>query len=162
MGYLDKGEKITMINLQPITQENFYECRELKRENPYYVGDSEDVLAEGYIYKDCATVFGICNETDMIGLVMLANEPNEDGRCDFTNLFIADDWQHKGYGKAATKAIIDYFRDMGNVKYIQIMVSRSNDIAITMYQNLGFRNYGICEWDEGFYILKFYIAQLTK
>lgn len=158
MRAIKKGRKRIMINLQPITQENFYECRELKRENPYYVGDSEDVLAEGYIYKDCATVFGIYNETDMIGLVMLANEPNKDGRCDFTNLFIADNWQHKGYGKAATKTIINYFRDMGNVQYIQIMVSRSNVIAVTMYQNLGFENHGICEWDEGFYILKFYIA----
>lgn len=52
MRAIKKGRKRIMINLQPITQENFYECRELKRENPYYVGDSEDVLAEGYIYKD--------------------------------------------------------------------------------------------------------------
>ena len=94
-----KGKKI-IINLHPITQESFYECRKLKRENPYYVDDSEDVLAEGYIYKDCATVFGIYNETDMIGLAMLANEPNKDGRYDFTNLFIVDNWQHKGYEKS--------------------------------------------------------------
>lgn len=151
-----------MIKLQPITQKNFYECRNLKRDNPYYVGDSEDVLAEGYIYKDCSTVFGIYNENDMIGLVMLANEPNEDGRCDFTNLFIADNWQHRGYGKAATKAILDYFRDMQNVQYIQIMVSRSNTIALSIYENLGFENLGICKWDDGFYTLRFYIVKSDK
>lgn len=146
-----------MVKLQPITRDNFYECRGLKRENPYFVGDSDVVLAEGYIYKECSTVFGIYNESDMVGLVMLSNEPNKDGRCDFTNLFIADNWQHKGYGTDATKSIITYYEKMENAQYIQIMVSSSNDVALRMYENLGFENRGICEWDKDFYILRFYI-----
>lgn len=139
-----------MMKLQPITHENFSECIKLKRGNSNYVGDSAHVLAEGYINKDYSTVFGLYNESVMVGLVMLVNEPNEESRCIFTNLFIADNWQHKGYGKQAIQSIIKYFKSMNNAKYIEIYASNSNTVALAMYYNLGFENTGLSKWDENF------------
>lgn len=40
------------------------------------------------------------------------------------------------------------------------MVSSSNDVALRMYEHLGFENRGMCEWDKDFYILRFYIDRL--
>ena len=54
---------------------------------------------------------------------------------------IDKDLQDRGYGCAALKAVIAYFKEQG-VGYIKLSTKESNSQAISLYHKFGFRENG--------------------
>ena len=142
-----------MISLREITVQNFNECISLERRSQKYVGSAADVIAEAYIYRQNSTAYGIYLEDEIIGLVILKERPSG-SPYSFTDLFIADSYQNKGYGNAAVKLIIEKFQSEKSASYIEIQVHNTNQYAIRIYENNKFKVTGKAQWDNNFLVMQ--------
>lgn len=144
-----------MVELREVGQENFYDCVALNRKSNRYVGNAEFVLAEAYIFRERATAYAICDGEEPIGLVIVKDKPGDEDECySFTDLFIADDFQGKGYGDQAVKAIIGKFKSEKKRSVVELQVHRSNTAAIRLYEKHGFVKVGNAEWDKSFDVMR--------
>ena len=141
-----------MVHLKPVTQDNYYDCLQLKREETRFVGNACDVIADAYIYRETSLAYAIYYEDDIIGLVILG-EQGKDQSYEFTNLFIADDYRNQGFGEQTVKAIIDHFIGK-NAKSIRLQVHKSNEVAVHIYQKCGFLIKGASKWDADFWVME--------
>ena len=141
-----------MVHLKPVTQDNYYDCLQLKREETRFVGNACDVIADAYIYRETSLAYAIYHEEDIIGLVILG-EQGKDQSYEFTNLFIADDYRNQGFGEKTVKAIIDHFIGK-NAKSIRLQVHKSNEVAVHIYQKCGFLIKGASKWDADFWVME--------
>lgn len=147
-----------MVELREVTQENFYDCTALDRESSLYVGDAEAVLAEAYIFRENSTAYAICDGDVTVGLVIVRDRPGED--CEsysFTDLFIADNFQGKGYGNQAVEAIVRKFKEEKKRNRAELQVHNSNMKAKRIYEKYGFVKTGNSNWDESFEIMQLFL-----
>lgn len=145
-----------MIYLRMVTQNNYYECLELNREQKDFVGDACAVLADAYIYRETSLAYAIYNDEYIIGLVIL-DEEGKNQAYEFTDLFIADDYRNKGYGENAVKEIINHFIRK-DAKSIHMQVNKSNEVAIHIYRKCGFSIKETSPWDNDFWIMEITLA----
>ena len=141
-----------MVTLQLVTQDNYDDCLALKREQSDFVGDSYAVLADAYIYRDTALAYAIYHDDSVIGLVIL-DECGKNHSYSFTDLFIADDFRHKGYGELAVRAIINHYISK-NAASVHMQVHKSNQTAIHVYEKCGFSILEDSPWDEHFVVME--------
>ncbi len=59
-----------------------------------------------------------------------------------TNIAVSKEWRGQGIGIALTKALIQYAANLG-VQYMTLEVRKSNAVAQTMYEKLGFEKLGV-------------------
>ena len=144
-----------MITLQEVTKENFEECCNLNREDFDYVGDAESVLAEAYVYRDIATAYAIYHDDTIIGMVMANTYVSSDGTCEFTNLFISDDYRNQGFGESVVKSIVGMLVNKG-AKRVKITVSKWNERARHIYEKVGFVEDGIASSDNDFVVMVYH------
>lgn len=136
-----------MIYLRDIDQSNLYDCVSLERKIQKYVADATFVLAEAYTFRHNSTAYGIYNDDTIVGLVIVRDNPA--GRnYGFTDLFIADNHQGRGYAKKAVEVIIDKFRQERKAEQIDIEVHQDNSIALHIYKMFGFSEKGRADWDN--------------
>ncbi len=89
-------------------------------------------------------VFGIIDkDTDMIiGNCGLHNVNNVDGRAEF-GIFIGDkSYWGKGFGKEATRLILDFGFNILNLHEIYLQVFEYNPAAMKLYEQVGFKKIG--------------------
>jgi len=139
-----------MIHLKEIDQSNFNECIALKRKSEKFVGNAVYVLAEGYTFKHHSTTHGIYNDDIMVGMVTVMDKPSNNRAYGFTNMFIADNYQRKGYGKQAVAVILDKFQKQRKADTVELCVHESNKIALSIYKNFGFIEIGREAWNNKF------------
>lgn len=144
-----------MVELREVDMTNFYDCLALKRKSSLYVGDAAYVLAEAYLFRQNSTAYLIYDGGTPAGMAILLDKPqNDDRHYSFTDLFIGDDFLGKGYGKAAVDAIIRKFRSENLRDKVEIQVHSSNEIAIKIYESVGFTKTGAAEWDNAFNVME--------
>lgn len=144
-----------MVILREVDQQNFEECCGLERQSSKFVGNTESVLAEAYIFRAHSTAYAIYNDDIVIGLVIILDRPRScDKYYSFTDLFIADNFLGNGYGKQAVQAILDKFRSEKKRDTVEIQVHQSNDIANGIYTNYGFNKIKAADWDEHFDVMQ--------
>jgi RimJ/RimL family protein N-acetyltransferase len=89
-------------------------------------------------------IFGIINKENdvLIGNCGLHNVNNIDGRAEF-GIFIGDksNWG-KGFGKDATRLILDFGFNILNLHEIYLQVFEYNPAAIKLYEQVGFKKAG--------------------
>ncbi len=142
------------VTLQEVTQENFNACISLQRESNRFVGNAESVLAQAYIYRNDSLAYAICHHETIVGLVILLMSPAELCPYEFTELFIADDFQRQGFDKQAVEAILEKFRRERKSNLVRISVHESNEYAIKIYQQCGFVETKRSEWDNSFIVME--------
>ena len=143
-----------MVTLRAVDAQNFDEIVNLKRESVQYVGKPEYVLAEAYIYRDDSTAYGIYSGDTPVGLVIIRDRPEEGYPYSFTGLFIADDYQRRGFGLAAVEAIMNKFRADGLRDSVEIQVNQSNIPAIKIYRQCGFLEIRRAGWNPDFIVMR--------
>ncbi len=141
-----------MIRLLPVTVENYHACLELKREEWYFVGNAYAVLADAYLYRETSLAYAIYIGENIIGMVILDERPTE-GVCEFTDLFIADDYKGKGYAPEVVEAILNHFLERG-AKTVRMQVNKENAIAIHVYKKCGFEEDGTVPWSKEFIFME--------
>ena len=132
--------------LRKIDDLNLEECIALRvtEEQAQYIASNKASLKEASDNPAVARPFAIYIENKMVGFTMFAfdedyEDPND--RYWLWRFMIDKDLQGRGYGRAALKTIIDYFKEQG-VGYIKLSTKESNRKAISLYHKFGFRENG--------------------
>ena len=128
--------------LRKIDNSNIEECIALSvtEEQAQYIAPNQDSLKDANDNPAVARPFAIYIDDRMVGFAMFAfdedyEDPND--RYWLWRFMIDKDLQGRGYGRAALKSIIDYFKEQG-VGYIKLSTKESNSTAISLYHKFGF------------------------
>lgn len=134
------------VELKNIDSDNYEECIALvvTVEQAQYISSNKASLQEAEECKDVARPFAIYVDDKMVGFTMFAfdvkyEDPND--RYWLWRFMIDKDLQGRGYGFAALKIIIDYFREQG-ANYIKLSTKPDNTGALSLYYKFGFRENG--------------------
>lgn len=146
------------IELRKIGDNNRAEIVSLtvSEEQREYIASNESSLAEAEALPDIARPFGIYADGKAVGFAMFAFDENNNDPHDkywLWRFMIDKSLQGRGYGGAALKKIINYFRDSG-ADEITLSTKESNVTALELYRKFGFRENGDMNDDE--IVLKLY------
>ena len=143
------------IRLMPINDDNRDAVLSLSvREDQPFVApndvslrQADEVNAE---HPGVARPFAIYADEKLVGFCMFAFDPeeeDEDDRYWLWRFMIDKNEQDKGYGQAALREIIQYFRDNGADRLF-LSTEPENERGLHIYHKAGFRETGIIEDDE--------------
>ena len=137
------------IELRELSGELLQQCLALQvaDDQRQYIASNAESWKTAKENEKVARPFAICGDGKVIGFTMFAFEEDYEDPNDRTWLwrFMIDEAsQGKGYGTAALKRIIQYFRDHG-ANNIRLSTKESNTNALAMYRRAGFRDTG--EWN---------------
>ena len=140
-----------MLELKPITEDNFLDAFHLKLApgQERFVSHPIRSLAQAYVYRDQCQPFGIYAEGKMVGYVMVIYDYDVP-EYDIWHMMIDESAQGHGYGSAALDRVIDYIRTkpFGSSCRIALTCSRDNTVARKLYEKKGFLATGIEDEDE--------------
>ena len=139
-----------MLELRPITEDNFLDAFHLKLapEQTRFVSHPIRSLAQAYVYRDQCQPFGIYAEGKMVGYVMVIYDYDVP-EYDIWHMMIDESAQGHGYGSAALDLVIDYIRTkpFGISDRVALTCSKDNHFARKLYEKKGFLETGV--EDEG-------------
>ena len=140
-----------MIHLEKITEENFIRAFNLK------LGDSQEKyvshpirsLAQAYVYREQCQPFGIYEDDDMVGYVMVIYD-YDIPEYDIWHMMIDASKQGRGYGSAALDRVLDYIKTkpFGTSNRVTLTCSLDNIHAMKLYKRKGFSETGAEDEDE--------------
>lgn len=127
-----------MIHLVDITPDNWRSGLKVAPEQERYVANSAVMLARAYAYRNQRSrAFLIYADETPVGMGLYYDLP--DMECyDFSQLFIDERYQGKGYGKEATEMILNAMRADGKYKKVDLCYIDGNEAAKKLYESFGF------------------------
>ncbi len=127
-----------MVRLEAVNEENWRIPLKVAESQKTYVASSAVILARAFAYRDSRSEAFIIFEDDTpVGMVMYYDwEPH--GAYDFSQLFIDERYQGKGYGKAATQLVLDRMKKDGKYQKVCLCYIEGNDAAKRLYESFGF------------------------
>ena len=127
-----------MIHLVDIDPGNWRLKLQVSESQKTYVANSAVMLARAYAYRDQRSrAFVICNDETPVGMGLYYDLP--DLECyDLSQIFIDERYQGKGYGKAATKAVLEVMKQDGKYSKVELCYIEGNEAARKLYESFGF------------------------
>ena len=145
------GLKEAMIELKPITEENFVDAFNLKLAlgQEEFVSHPVRSLAQAYVYRNQCQPFGIYAADKMVGYVMVIYD-HDNPEYDIWHMMIDEAEQGHGYGSKAFDKVIEYIKTkpFGDSNRIALTCNKSNSVALKMYEKKGFSPTGNVYDDE--------------
>lgn len=143
------------VTLREITPENFKECINLKvaEDQKTFVAPNVTSIAQSKIYPTVEP-FAVYNEDELVGFVMFGLDI-EDDRYYLVRLMIDERFQGKGFGKAATLAVIEKLKLTEDCNEIYLSFVPENANAERLYKSVGFERTG--EISEGEIVMRYII-----
>lgn len=140
-----------MIELKPITEDNFIDAFDLRLAlgQESFVSHPVRSLAQAYVYRDQCQPFGIYAGDKMVGYVMVIYDYDVP-EYDIWHMMIDDAEQGHGYGSEALDRVIEYIRTkpFGDSDRIALTVNKRNPVARKLYERKGFFATGTEDEDE--------------
>ena len=140
-----------MIKLRKITEENFIDAFNLKlgEGQERFVSHPVRSLAQAYVYREQCQPFGIYDEDEMVGYVMVIYD-YDIPEYDIWHMMIDASKQGKGYGRAGLEKVIAYIqtKPFGNSGRVALTCNKDNTIALELYRKMGFTETGTEDEDE--------------
>ena len=145
-----------MVELKPITEDNFIDAFNLKLAagQESFVSHPVRSLAQAYVYREQCQPFGIYAEGKMVGYVMVIYD-YDIPEYDIWHMMIDESMQARGYGSEALERVIDYIRSkpFGDSNRIALTCNENNHIAKKLYESKGFSANGVHYDDEEEFVL---------
>ena len=127
-----------MIYLVDIDPSNWRLDLKVAESQKNYVASSAVMLARAYAYREQRSrAFVIYDDETPVGMGMYHDCPELDA-FDLSQLFVDERYQGKGYGKAATKLVLDAMRLDGKYRKVVLCYIEGNDTARNLYESFGF------------------------
>ena len=137
-----------MIRLEEIDPENWRLGLKVSEEQRRYVADSAGLLARAYAYrKSRSNAFVIYDDDVPVGMA-LYYDFDEMNAYDFSQFFIDERYQGKGFGIEAARQILERMERDGKFDKVYLCYIDGNEAAKRMYEKLGFSLNGDCYEDE--------------
>ncbi len=130
------------ISFREITPENFEECINLRvsESQKTFVAPNVKSIAQSKLYPTYET-FAIYSSDEMVGFVMFGLD-TDDQRFFLGRLMIDEKQQGKGFGKAATREVIERLKQNPDCKEIYLSFIPENADAERLYESIGFERTG--------------------
>ena len=127
-----------MIHLVDIDPSNWRLDLKVAESQKNYVASSAVMLARAYAYREQRSrAFVIYNDETPVGMGLYYDCPDMEAY-NFSQLFIDERYQHKGYGKAAIKLVLDTMQQDGKYKKVVICYIEGNEASKNLYGSFGF------------------------
>lgn len=127
-----------MIRLEDINEGNWRFPLKVSESQKNYVSNSAKMLARAYAYRSQRSrAFVICDDETPVGMGLYYDCP-ELNAYDFSQIFIDENYQGRGYGKAAIKIILDAMKRDGKFSKVVLCYIEGNDVAKKLYEQFGF------------------------
>ena len=144
-----------LIRLEPINESNREAVLALsvKKSQPFVATNQVSLRQADETngkYPGLARPFAIYADKKLVGFCMFAFAPKAKDPADrywLWRFMIDKRYQGKGYGQAAMKEIIKYFKDNG-AEMLYLSTEPENESGMHIYRKFGFRNTGIISGDE--------------
>ena len=140
-----------MINLRKMTEENFVQAFNLKlaQGQERFVSHPIRSLAQAYVYREQCQPFGIYDDDEMVGYVMVIYD-YDIPEYDIWHMMIDESQQGRGYGSAALDQVLDYIRakPFGPSDRVALTCHGENARALELYKRKGFAETGTVYDDE--------------
>ena len=147
-----------MIQLVNIDPDNWRLGLKVAPSQKTHVADSATLLARAYAYRDYRSrAFVIYDDEVSVGMGLYYDLPDLD--CyDLSQIFIDERYQGRGYGRAATKLILDAMKQDGKYNKVDLCYIEGNDAAKKLYESFGFVE---IDRDEDEIIMEMNLPMLT-
>ncbi|MBR0509831.1 MAG: GNAT family N-acetyltransferase [Clostridia bacterium] len=134
-----------MISLRKITEENFVNAFNLKLApgQDRFVSHPVRSLAQAYVYREQCQPFGIYQDDEMVGYVMVIYD-YDIPEYDIWHMMIDESKQGRGFGSAALDLALDYIRTkpFGPSDRVALTCHKENTRALALYKRKGFTETG--------------------
>ena len=127
-----------MIHLVDIDGSNWRVPLKVSKEQEQYVANSTTILARAYAYRDSESRALLVYEDETPVGMVLYHEKESTGAYVFSELFIDEKFQGKGYGRAATKLVLDNMKNKGKYSKVILCYIEGNEAAKNLYESFGF------------------------
>lgn len=136
------------------TNKNDVVLLEVADSQKQFISSNSDSIKTAIKRRDVARPFAIYTENKLVGFTMFAfdvdyEDPND--RYWLWRFMIDKNLQGQGYGAAALREIIEYFRNHG-ADYIKLSTKDINIPALSLYRKYGFKENG--EINDGEIVLQ--------
>ena len=127
-----------MIHLVDIDPGNWRLKLQVAEAQKHYVANSAVMLARAYAYREQRSrAFVIYDDETPVGMGLYYDLP--DLECyDLSQIFIDERYQGRGYGRAATKRILDAVKQDGKYSKVDLCYIEGNEAAKRLYESFGF------------------------
>ena len=127
-----------MIYLVDIDPGNWRTKLQFAKSQMHYVANSTVMLARAYAYRtQRSRAFFIYEDEMPVGMGMYRDCPELEAY-DLDQIFIDERYQGRGYGKAATKLILDMLKQDGRYRKVVLCYIEGNEAAKKLYESFGF------------------------
>lgn len=127
-----------MVHLVDITPDNWRLKLQVSEAQKTYVSGSAVLLARAYAYREWRSrAFVVCDDETPVGMG-LYYDCLERNAYDFSQFFIDERYQGKGYGKAAAKAVLEAMKQDGKYDKTVLCYIEGDEAARRLYENIGF------------------------
>ncbi len=137
-----------MIHLETITPDNWRLGLSVSEEQQEFVSDNAGILARAYAYRnDRSRAYVIYDDEVPVGMAMY-HDLDEWKAYDFSQFFIDQHYQRKGYGIKAAQLILDEMKADGKYDRVVLCYIDGDDAAKCLYEKLGFSLTGEADEEE--------------
>lgn len=127
-----------MIRFEDVNKDNWRIPLAVSEKQKAYVADKATILARAYAYRDEGSrAYIIYNDETPVGMCLYYDIPDMEAY-DLSQIFIDERYQGKGYGREATKMLLDTMRADGKYNKVFVCYIEGNEAAKKLYESLGF------------------------
>ena len=134
-----------MIKLTEVTEENWMDVASLsvKDYQKKFLAPVIDILARGYVYRNCnGKVFAVENDGIIVGVSLVREFTDEPLGYDLQQFMIDHKYQGRGFGSDALALILDELRKEHHYDHVEVCVKKEDSAAIRLYKKHGFVDSG--------------------
>lgn len=107
-----------------------------------YVLDSKGILARAYAYRnEGSRAFFICDGDTPVGMGLYCDYPELESY-ELNQFFIDERFQGRGYGRAATRLILEEMKRAGKYRSVVLWYVEGDEAAKRLYEHIGFSQMG--------------------
>lgn len=137
-----------MIRLVEVAPDNWRLNLHVAESQKRFVSNSAGILARAYAYRNSrSNAYVVYNDETPVGMALYYDCEDFDAY-NFSQFFIDERYQGKGYGLEATKQILEKMKCDGKYDKVVLCYVEGDEVAKNMYLKLGFHLTGDCDDDE--------------
>lgn len=133
------------IRLEPVNENNYLECVQMPKVN--HVASNAFSIVQAYVFEDTHP-YCIFNDDVMVGFAMYKVLHEEIDIYCMNRLYVAEEHQNKGCGKAAVKMLLKMMKERHDCTEVFTSTNFENERALHVYESLGFKRTGEFDGNE--------------
>ena len=138
-----------MIHLEEVTPDNWRSGLRVREDQRHYVADSAGILARSWAYrKSRSQAFIVYDEDTPVGMGLYYDDPDDESAFVFSQFFIDQRYQRRGFGLEAARQILRRMEADGSRGKVYLCYIDGDTAAKNLYEKLGFRETGEAWEDE--------------